>query len=101
MSTVDPAEMEARAEEFRQIYTRVKTEIGKVIVGHDEIGPAVRHLGEAFAGVEGPDPDPRPRVQRQFPAHQSDEGGVAFDDLLGGAGAGGGDVPGERASDTA
>jgi MoxR-like ATPase len=37
MSTVDPAAMEARAEEFRQIYLRVKAEIGKVIVGHDEI----------------------------------------------------------------
>ncbi|HEV3120678.1 MAG TPA: MoxR family ATPase [Isosphaeraceae bacterium] len=29
--------MEARAEEFRQVYDRVKTEIGKVIVGHEEI----------------------------------------------------------------
>jgi MoxR-like ATPase len=37
MSTADPAAMEARAEEFRQIYLSVKTEIGKVIVGHDEI----------------------------------------------------------------
>src|SRR5512142_1697161 len=37
MSTVDPAAMEARAEEFRQIYLRVKAEIAKVIVGHDEI----------------------------------------------------------------
>jgi len=37
MSTVDPAAMEARAEEFREIYLKVKAEIGKVIVGHDEI----------------------------------------------------------------
>jgi MoxR-like ATPase len=37
MSTVDSAAMEARAEEFREIYLKVKTEIGKVIVGHDEI----------------------------------------------------------------
>jgi MoxR-like ATPase len=29
--------MEARAEEFRTAYQRVKSEIGKVIVGHDEI----------------------------------------------------------------
>ena len=29
--------MEARAEEFRSAYRRVKDEIGKVIVGHDEI----------------------------------------------------------------
>ncbi|MHB1556530.1 MAG: AAA family ATPase [Isosphaeraceae bacterium] len=29
--------MEARAEEFRSAYDRVKAEIGKVIVGHDEI----------------------------------------------------------------
>ncbi|WP_233579035.1 AAA family ATPase, partial [Tautonia sociabilis] len=29
--------MEARAEEFRSAYKRVKDEIGKVIVGHDEI----------------------------------------------------------------
>jgi MoxR-like ATPase len=29
--------MEARAEEFRSAYQRVKSEIGKVIVGHDEI----------------------------------------------------------------
>jgi MoxR-like ATPase len=29
--------MEARAQEFRQAYERVKAEIGKVIVGHDEI----------------------------------------------------------------
>src|SRR6478609_3735886 len=31
------ASMEARAEEFRTAYQRVKSEIGKVIVGHDEI----------------------------------------------------------------
>jgi MoxR-like ATPase len=37
MSTVDSAAMEARAEEFREIYLKVKAEIGKVIVGHDEI----------------------------------------------------------------
>jgi MoxR-like ATPase len=36
MST-DPATMEARAEEFRTAYDRVKGEIAKVIVGHDEI----------------------------------------------------------------
>jgi len=36
MSTAE-APMEARAEEFRTAYQRVKTEIGKVIVGHDEI----------------------------------------------------------------
>jgi MoxR-like ATPase len=36
MSTVE-APMEARAEEFRTAYRRVKDEIGKVIVGHDEI----------------------------------------------------------------
>src|SRR3954447_9990901 len=29
--------MEARAEEFRSAYGRVKSEIAKVIVGHDEI----------------------------------------------------------------
>ncbi len=31
------ATMEARADEFRTAYSRVKAEIGKVIVGHDEI----------------------------------------------------------------
>jgi MoxR-like ATPase len=36
MSSAD-APMEARAEEFRQAYERLKAEIGKVIVGHDEI----------------------------------------------------------------
>jgi MoxR-like ATPase len=35
--TTDPASMEARAEEFRHAYNRVKAEIGKVIVGHEEI----------------------------------------------------------------
>ncbi len=35
--TVDHAAMEARAEEFRSAYSRVKGEIAKVIVGHDEI----------------------------------------------------------------
>ncbi len=34
---VDHAAMEARADEFRTAYSRVKTEIAKVIVGHDEI----------------------------------------------------------------
>src|ERR1700674_5352317 len=29
--------MEVRAEEFRSAYSKVKTEIAKVIVGHDEI----------------------------------------------------------------
>ena len=29
--------MEARADEFRSAYDRVQAEIGKVIVGHDEI----------------------------------------------------------------
>jgi MoxR-like ATPase len=37
MSTAPNASMEARADEFRQAYARVKAEIGKVIVGHDEI----------------------------------------------------------------
>ena len=37
MSTADPASMEARADEFRSAYGRVKSEIAKVIVGHDEI----------------------------------------------------------------
>src|SRR5947207_9864788 len=37
MSTADAATMEARAEEFRQAYHKVKSEIAKVIVGHDEI----------------------------------------------------------------
>src|SRR5271155_3439599 len=36
MSTAE-APMEARAEEFRTAYEKVKAEIGKVIVGHDEI----------------------------------------------------------------
>jgi MoxR-like ATPase len=36
MST-DPTSMEARADEFRSAYRRLKDEIGKVIVGHDEI----------------------------------------------------------------
>jgi MoxR-like ATPase len=36
MSSAAP-EMEVRAEEFRSAYQRVKSEIGKVIVGHDEI----------------------------------------------------------------
>ena len=37
MATADLATMEARADEFRTSYARVKTEIAKVIVGHDEI----------------------------------------------------------------
>ena len=37
MSTVDPGTMEARCVEFRDAYGKVKAEIGKVIVGHDEI----------------------------------------------------------------
>jgi MoxR-like ATPase len=37
MSTATAGSMEARAEEFRTAYSRVKTEIGKVIVGHDDI----------------------------------------------------------------
>ena len=37
MNSADSGSMEVRAEEFRTAYGRVKTEIGKVIVGHDEI----------------------------------------------------------------
>src|SRR3954468_20940832 len=37
MSTAEPATMETHAEEFRVAYHRVKAEIAKVIVGHDEI----------------------------------------------------------------
>ncbi len=37
MATADTAAMELRAAEFRGAYTRVKSEIAKVIVGHDEI----------------------------------------------------------------
>jgi MoxR-like ATPase len=37
MSTAEAASMEARADEFRTAYNRVKGEIAKVIVGHDEI----------------------------------------------------------------
>ena len=37
MSTPDHSAMEARAQEFRDSYARIKAEIGKVIVGHDEI----------------------------------------------------------------
>ena len=33
----DPSAMEARAAEFRDAYSRVKAEISKVIVGHDDI----------------------------------------------------------------
>ncbi len=37
MSSPDTSEMEARAADFLATYNRVKDEIGKVIVGHDEI----------------------------------------------------------------
>jgi MoxR-like ATPase len=37
MTTDSAGSMEARADEFRSAYQRVKAEIGKVIVGHDEI----------------------------------------------------------------
>src|SRR5438067_12114210 len=37
MATAEADTMEARAEEFRSAYNRVKAEIAKVIVGHDEI----------------------------------------------------------------
>src|SRR5436305_8920404 len=37
MSTAEAETMEARADEFRTAYHRVKNEIAKVIVGHDEI----------------------------------------------------------------
>jgi MoxR-like ATPase len=37
MATDEAASMEARADEFRTAYNRVKGEIAKVIVGHDEI----------------------------------------------------------------
>jgi MoxR-like ATPase len=37
MATGNAGAMEARADEFRTAYSRVKTEIAKVIVGHDEI----------------------------------------------------------------
>jgi MoxR-like ATPase len=37
MASVETASMEARSDEFRTAYGRVKSEIGKVIVGHDEI----------------------------------------------------------------
>src|SRR5918992_1310848 len=37
MATADAAPMEARADEFRTAYRRVKDEIAKVIVGHEEI----------------------------------------------------------------
>src|SRR5947209_5868815 len=37
MSSAEAASMEVRADEFRSAYQRVKSEIGKVIVGHDEI----------------------------------------------------------------
>ena len=36
-SPLDPSAMEARLAEFREAYARVKTEISKVIVGHDDI----------------------------------------------------------------
>jgi MoxR-like ATPase len=34
---VDPKEIEARAAKFRERYKRLRTEIGKAIVGHDEV----------------------------------------------------------------
>jgi MoxR-like ATPase len=37
MATASAGSMEVRAEEFRTAYNRVKAEIGKVIVGHDDI----------------------------------------------------------------
>src|SRR6478672_10986864 len=37
MATAELETMEARADEFRSVYSRVKSEIAKVIVGHDEI----------------------------------------------------------------
>src|SRR3954467_3707695 len=37
MASDETGSMEARADEFRTAYSRVKTEIGKVIVGHDDI----------------------------------------------------------------
>src|SRR5260370_19171054 len=37
MAPVQEDSMEGRAEGFRTAYERVKVEIGKVIVGHDEI----------------------------------------------------------------
>ncbi len=37
MATAATATMEARADDFRSAYGRVRAEIGKVIVGHDEI----------------------------------------------------------------
>ncbi len=37
MTTIDPSAMEARCGEFRDAYQKIKAEIGKVIVGHDDI----------------------------------------------------------------
>src|SRR5262252_10995106 len=37
MTTDSAGSMEARADEFRTAYQRVKAEIGKLIVGHDDI----------------------------------------------------------------
>ncbi len=37
MATASTGTMEARADEFRTAYAKVKAEIGKVIVGHDDI----------------------------------------------------------------
>ncbi len=37
MADLNAGTIEARADEFRQAYAKVKNEIGKVIVGHDEI----------------------------------------------------------------
>ena len=44
MSTLPAESMEARAEGFRTAYEKVKAEIGKVIVGHDEIVHGVLDL---------------------------------------------------------
>ena len=32
-----PSDMQERAEEFRQVYSKIQNEIGKVIVGHTDI----------------------------------------------------------------
>lgn len=64
-------------------------------VRDDQVRPAVRELAEPFAGVGRPDPDPGLGVQREVVADELYEGRVELDDLLGGAGAGRGGVPGE------
>src|SRR5438046_9020772 len=68
MAVVPSAEpMEARAEEFRTAYDRVKSEIAKVIVGHDEIVHGVLTClfigGDALLeGVPGPGKTPLVRT---------------------------------------